>query len=179
MDTADEREHEPVQIDLYGVRVNVQPRQGDYDSPDSWREVWRLVHRQLRDIIANSIGLISDTLKSARNLVGGIGLLPRAVAMRIASAHEAADAAERARRQAFIAKPDSRAALERLTALLQKKQAEGFTVQVLARDDGISICVLPPAEDSEAAAVLGEAAARLIETQLGTSLESGSGERKK
>ena len=164
MDDRDEGRREPIQIDLYGVRLGITPTSDESASPQSWREVWTMVHAQIRGIVTEAFGLIGDTLRGARNLVRGIGALPTSIAKRIEIAHQQADQTEQHLGNQFP-RPDIDTTVRNLAAFLRNKQVQGFTVRLIARDEGLAICFLPPADDDEALAVLGEATAQLLGTQ--------------
>jgi hypothetical protein len=164
MDDQDEQEREPIQIDLYGVRIGITPASGEPASPRSWREVWTIVHAQIRGIVTEAFGLVGDTLRGARNLVRGIGAIPTSVAKRIEIAHQQADQAELQRRGQEPT-PDMDATVRDLVAFLRSKQVQGFTVRAVVRDEGLAICFLPPTDDDDASTVLHEANAQLLDAQ--------------
>ena len=164
MDDQDEEEREPIQIDLYGVRMGITPASGEPASPQSWREVWTIVHAQIRGIVAEAFGLVGDTLRGARNLVRGIGAIPTSVAKRIEIAHQQADQTE-AQRRGHQAAPDMDATVRELMAFLRSKQVQGFTVRAVVRDNGLAVCFLPPTDDDDASTVLHEATAQLLDAQ--------------
>jgi len=139
-----------VQLDVYGVKVNVQPRGTSESDPGSWAEVWQRVHCDLRGSVANLFGLVNDTLRSARSLVVGIGGLPGAAARRIESAHELADSAEE-RRQVSVDQSASALGepLEIIQKLLTKKRVQGFAAKILSDGERVVIVALPPSEEPE------------------------------
>ena len=125
----DNHEREPIQIDLYGVRVGITPTPGDSTPPQSWREVWAVVHEQIRGVVTEAFGLVADTLRGARGLVRGIGVLPMSLAKRIENAHQQADQTEH-QRGTQLPRPDVDATMRELVGFLRSKQVQGFTVRV-------------------------------------------------
>jgi len=155
----EEPEREPIEVDLYGIRVPLKPKPYREVDPDSWPEVWRRVHASLRGIVTNVVGLINDVLLGARSVVRGIGDLPDAVQHRVRGAHDRADRAERASRE--IGPLDEETLRRRLESFIRLKEVQGYKVHLELREGKLIACFLPPMSDAQLAKVVAEAASSL------------------
>jgi len=158
-----EQDHASVQLDVYSIKVKGKPREGDFQDVKSWREAWRSIHHDLRSALTHAFSLIADTVKAARNLVIGVGGLPKRIGERIAPAHEHADRAE-ALRQAGLARP-SLPPSATIAKILRSKLVQGYTARVSSNGESIVVLIVPPGApesiDAIAATALSEIDAAL------------------
>jgi hypothetical protein len=118
-----------VQIDVYGIKVGLTPRPVKESKPESWAEVARRVNAHLMALAAGLIGLLDDTVSAARNLVGGVGHIPDAIARRVEKAHNESDSREELEQKKVRGgnwvRKEPALARKHLETLLNKHQLKG------------------------------------------------------
>jgi hypothetical protein len=163
----DEQSEEFLQVDVYGIKTRFTPAAPDRP-PDSWREVWRRVHKALMTIVSDSVMLIADVLSGSRSVVKGLASLPAALSDRISGAHKTIEDRERnAEKQIPILNLKQSEVLEEIQAVIGRLNAKGLSVQVQELTKGQIAVYLTPTEQAQLAVELAEFA---IKNSLDASL---------
>jgi len=135
----------PLQIDYYGIKISARPTGSNEPEPETWLDVVHGVNRELKSLTIGIFRLLSGTVRSATNLVRGLGEIPNAISSRVSRSHTAADQLEAQRALQQIT--GSATPAESIRALLARKQTEGYTVRVASDGDRTVLLFLPPADD--------------------------------
>lgn len=144
----DDDQPEGLQLDIYGIKVNVKPAHVEDFEPKTWQEVWLRVNRELRGLIVNVFGVLNDALKTTRSLLKGIGSWGQHRSREITIAHAKADLAEAQAQEAVVCSSgDPRQALRNLERLVSRKQAEGLSMKVFSDGDRLVVLALPPVDE--------------------------------
>lgn len=140
-------EQPAIQIDCYGIKAKVQPT--GQKRAKTWKQVGRRVNRHLMTIAEGVVGLPAAVLHGATQLVEGLGVLPSAIAARMAKAHNQAERREDQKQAALhsgasVARTVAEAS-GRLESVLLNQQARGTALQIVDLGGGrVAIVLVRP-----------------------------------
>lgn len=147
---------DPIQLDIYGIKATVHPRRvDDLEAPDSWWQVVKRVHEDLKATVGGLFRLVRVTVESATDFIAGLGALPKRVTDRIGAIQHEASKREVASQEGLAGQMDlttnKEMTIEKIRTLLQKKANDqcfaGLAV-VEAADFLVLYILKPTAEDS-------------------------------
>lgn len=144
-----------VQVDVYGVKVDITPSPARGEEPQNWTEVARAINLELMAIATNAVSLVADTLRAARSLIRGIGALPSSLRNRVEEAHDrAARVEDQSRRNVDSA--DVAAAMAKIQQLVKSKMVAGVDARVYvdSETDKVVFYFVGPTDDETATQVV-------------------------
>jgi hypothetical protein len=166
-DQKTKNDQEPIQLDLYGVKVRFSPpsKQREEPSPGSWAEVAHQVHQDLKAIAVGLIRLVRIAIEGTANLVAGISALPNAFANKVQKGHHRSDELEREQqeRERDASDRDATEAQRRISALLSRKMIEGNVAGIAtdSSDEFLVVYVLKPDAEVSVPSLVQQAGAAL------------------
>lgn len=128
----DAAEPQRIQIDRYIIIPHRPVAAPTSARPQSWRSVFRSVNASLRSLSVGVFDLLDVTVKSATDVVRGLGALPHSVNQRIrGGVNPAQSASSNSDPESLVEAtfmPGLVGAAEAIQHLIEKKRSEGFLV---------------------------------------------------